>query len=138
MITAPLFAMIALSQNAPLCGERSKSSSNTATAFRLTLREYIHERTINTKPGFCVVHEQCQSLLLKFQLSRMAVGKIFSRGGHQGIFPRWGPEVVKFVFFHSKLRKQHFLLNFQNPGGPMPLLSTLPKPMLSRRSEVGN
>ena len=46
----------------------------------------------------------------------MAVGSIFP-GGRQWIFPKvclGGSKVAKFVFYHSKLRKQQFLLKFSN------------------------
>jgi len=50
----------------------------------------------------------------------MGVGKIFSRG-LLWIFPKiflgW-PKVVKFVFCHSKERKQRFLLKFSNSCPP--------------------
>ena len=43
----------------------------------------------------------------------MGVGKILSRGGGALVdffkrFSEGGPEVVKFIFYHSKLRKQTF------------------------------
>jgi len=43
--------------------------------------------------------------------------KEFFQGGHKWIFQKFfygGPKVVKFVFWHSKLRKQYFLLKFSN------------------------
>jgi len=43
----------------------------------------------------------------------IGVGKILSRGAFQKVF-LGGPKVVKFVFYHSKLRKQPFLLKFSN------------------------
>ena len=48
----------------------------------------------------------------------MGVGGNFSKGGGtSGFFQKFfygRPKVVKFVFYHSKLRKQHFLLKFSN------------------------
>jgi len=47
----------------------------------------------------------------------MDVGRNFSRGGTSGFFQTFfygGPKVVKFGFYHSKLRKQRFLLKFSN------------------------
>jgi len=40
----------------------------------------------------------------------MGVGRIFSRGGTRGFSKIFlvGPKVVKFVFYHSKPRKQLF------------------------------
>jgi len=49
----------------------------------------------------------------------MGVVGIFFRGGTRGFFSnlsRVVPKVVKFDFFHSKPRKQSFLLEIQNPG----------------------
>jgi len=40
------------------------------------------------------------------------------------------PKVVKYVFSHSKLRKQPFCWNFQNPGGKA-LQPPLPTPMIA-------
>ena len=45
--------------------------------------------------------------------------KDFFHWGHQGIFPKisqGGLKVVKFVFSHSKLKKQPFLLKFKISG----------------------
>jgi len=42
---------------------------------------------------------------------------IFPGGGTSGYFPKFfygGPKVVKLGFYHSKLRKQRFLLRFSN------------------------
>jgi len=46
----------------------------------------------------------------------MGVGKIFSRGALVDFSKRFsrGAKVAKFVFYLSKLRKQHFLLKFSN------------------------
>jgi len=47
----------------------------------------------------------------------MGVGSNFSRGATSGFFQKcfyWGSKMVKFVLYHSKLRKQHFLLKFSN------------------------
>jgi len=58
----------------------------------------------------------------------MGVGKIFSRGApgdSSKIFPV-RVKVVKFVFSHSKARKQHFLLKFSKSRGEGPL-APLPK-----------
>jgi len=46
-------------------------------------------------------------------LACMGVGRNFSRGGTSGLFKKFiygRQKVVKFVFYHSKLKKQHFLL----------------------------
>jgi len=47
-------------------------------------------------------------------------------GGHQWIFPKiflgGGPKLVKFVFSHSKLRKQPSYVIIFKIGGPLPLL----------------
>ena len=43
--------------------------------------------------------------------------KEFLQGGTSGFFQQFfygGPKVVKFGFYHSKLRKQRFLLKFSN------------------------
>jgi len=48
----------------------------------------------------------------------MDVGRIFSGGGTSGFFQTFfwgGAKVVKFVFYHPKLRKHPFLLKFQIP-----------------------
>jgi len=51
----------------------------------------------------------------------MGVGRIFSREGPVGDFPkifsREGPKVVKFVFYHPKLKKQPFLLIISKSRG---------------------
>jgi len=47
----------------------------------------------------------------------MGVGRDYSLGGHQWIFPKvfyWVSKVLKFVFYHSKFRKQDFILKFSN------------------------
>jgi len=47
----------------------------------------------------------------------VGVERNFSRGATSGFFQTFsdgGPKVVKFVFYHSKLRNQHFLLTFLN------------------------
>jgi len=44
-------------------------------------------------------------------------------GGALGDFPKFFqgvPKVVKFGFHPSKLKKQPFFSNFENPGGPWP------------------
>ena len=46
-----------------------------------------------------------------------ALEGIFPGGATSGFFQKYfygGPKMVKFVFYHSKLRKQHFLLKFSN------------------------
>jgi len=54
----------------------------------------------------------------------MGFGRIFSRVGRQGIFPKYiqgEPKVVKRVFSHSVLKKQHFfayILKIQAGQGP--------------------
>jgi len=58
----------------------------------------------------------------------MGVGTIFSRGGTRGFFQNFskgGAKVVKFVFFHSKLKKQPFLLKMSKSRGAR---SPLPTP----------
>jgi len=53
----------------------------------------------------------------------MGVGRIFP-GRAIGSFSKiflGGPKVAKFVFSHSKLRKQPFLLKFSKYRGPWPL-----------------
>jgi len=53
----------------------------------------------------------------------MGIGKIFSTGGYECISPKvflGRPKVMKFVFYHSKLRKQLFLLNYSN-SCPLPI-----------------
>jgi len=53
--------------------------------------------------------------------------KDFFQGGHQVIFPKFlqgGPKVVKFVFSHSKLRKQPFLPKCSKSRGAKALLPT--------------
>jgi len=55
----------------------------------------------------------------------MGIGKFFSWGATNGFFQTFihgVPNVVKFVFYHSKLREQLLLLNFQIRG---PLLSSM-------------
>jgi len=50
----------------------------------------------------------------------MGFGRIYP-GGHLWIFPKVflrGPKVVKFVFYHSQLRKQLFLLKILNSCRP--------------------
>jgi len=52
-----------------------------------------------------------------YMLVCMGAGRNFSRGGTSGFFQKFfcrGPKVVKFAFYHSKLRKQRFLLKFSN------------------------
>ena len=48
--------------------------------------------------------------------------KNFSKEAASGIFQKffyWGcPKVVKFAFYHTKLRKQPFLLKFSNSCPP--------------------
>jgi len=47
----------------------------------------------------------------------IGVGRNFSKVGTSGFFQKCfygGPKVVKFAFFHSKLRKQRFLMKFSN------------------------
>jgi len=64
--------------------------------------------------------------------------KDFFRGGLQWDFSKIFPgvqTVVKFVFSHSKLRKQP-LLNFQNPGWARPPVP--PSPSDAPGSSVGN
>ena len=56
-----------------------------------------------------------------YMLVCMGVGRNFSRDATSGFFQTFfygGPKVVKPAFYHSKLRKQHFLLNFTNPSTP--------------------
>jgi len=58
------------------------------------------------------------------------VGRVFPGGGEPlGDFSKiflWGPKVVKFVFAHSKLRKQPFFAEiFKTQGAQAPL----PTPM---------
>jgi len=50
----------------------------------------------------------------------MGVGRIFSRGATRGflqIFSRGGSKVVKFVFCHSKLKNNLFLLKISKSRG---------------------
>ena len=66
-------------------------------------------------------------------LLSMGVGRIFSKGGQQGIFPKFfqgGPKVVKFDFSHLKLRKQPFLLKISKARGPWPPCLSFLTPML--------
>jgi len=53
----------------------------------------------------------------------MVVGRIFHGKATRGFSKIFlgVPKLVKFVFSHSKLRKQPFCWNFQNPRGPSPL-----------------
>jgi len=54
-----------------------------------------------------------------FMLTAMGVGRNFSKGGTSGFFQKFfygGPKVVKFGYYHSKLRKQRFFWNFQIPA----------------------
>ena len=53
-----------------------------------------------------------------------------SRGFYQNFFQGW-PKVVKFVFYHSKLKKQPFLLIISNFRGAGPPLPPLRRPWLS-------
>ena len=55
----------------------------------------------------------------------MGVRRNLPREGPLGDFSKillGGPKVVKFIFSHSKLRKQPFFDIFQNPRGPRPPL----------------
>jgi len=57
----------------------------------------------------------------------MDVGMIFPEG-HYGILPKFfygRGNVVKFVFSHSKSRKQPFLLKISKSSGEFPPLPTL-------------
>jgi len=52
-----------------------------------------------------------------YMLVCMGVGRNFSRGATSGFFQKFfygRPKVVKFVFYHSKLRKQRLLLKLSN------------------------
>jgi len=56
-------------------------------------------------------------MLSFYMLVCMGVGRSFSGEDTSGYFQTFfygGPKVVKFGFYHSKLRKQHFLLKFSN------------------------
>ena len=66
----------------------------------------------------------------------MGVGRIFSRGGTVGDFPKMfssrGHKAVKIVFYPSKMKKQPFFANnFKIQGGFGP---PVPKPMLRTTS----
>jgi len=54
----------------------------------------------------------------------MGVGRIFSKGGSVGDFPKVfsseGEKVVKFGFYPSKLKNNIFPYNFNIQGGPRP------------------
>jgi len=66
-------------------------------------------------------------------VTTMGIGRIFSRGGTGGfskIFPG-GPKVVKFVFSHSKLKKQPFLLKISKSRGALAHSPLLPTPMVA-------
>jgi len=69
----------------------------------------------------------------------MGVGRIFYRGGQEGIFPKFfpgGSKVVKFVFYPSKLKKQPFLaINFKIQGGQGPLLPPFRRPCMRFNSD---
>jgi len=71
----------------------------------------------------------------------MDVGKNFSRGALAD-FPNvflQGPKVVKVVFYHLKLRKQHFLLNFSIPASlPTPICLCAGNVRATRLKNLGN
>ena len=63
-------------------------------------------------PDGVIQHNFSQKMVSFYMLVCMDVGRNFSRGGGTSEFvPKLfygGPKMVKFVFYHSKLRKQHF------------------------------
>jgi len=72
----------------------------------------------------------------------MGVGRIFSREWPLLDFTKFilgGTKVVKFGFHHSKLKKQHFLLNISKAKrGQVPPLPPFPTPMSDSYLNVGN
>jgi len=62
-----------------------------------------------------VIQQFFAKIVSFYMLLCMGVGRNFSRGplvDFSNKFFYGGPKMVKFVFYHSKLRKQHFLLKF--------------------------
>jgi len=74
----------------------------------------------------------------EMQLTAMGVGKIFSRWGPPGVFPKFfqgGAKVTKFAFYQSKLRKQLFFAEiFKIHEGAKALpCPVFPTPMLTAK-----
>ena len=70
----------------------------------------------------------------------MGVGWIFSRGGLRvfSLIFLGGPKVSKFVFSHSKLRKQPFLTKISKSRGPWPPCPTSDAHDLNHNKNVLN
>jgi len=72
---------------------------------------------LNSVARWCHTTQFFAKMVSFHMLVCMGVGRNFSRGATSGFFQKFfygGPKVVKFVFYHSKLRNQHFLLKFSN------------------------
>ena len=72
---------------------------------------------LNSVARCCNTTQFFTKMVSFYMLVCMGVGKNFFRGTTSGFFQTFfygRPKVVKFGFYHSKLRKQHFLLKLSN------------------------
>jgi len=72
---------------------------------------------LNSVARWCNTTQFFTKMVSFYMLVCMGVGIIFPGGATSGFFQKFfygGPKVVKFAFYRSKFRKQHFLLKFSN------------------------